>query len=109
MTSEALDRFESAVCSATGRAVHHLKAGPKVTPPYICWYVSEDRNMYADDEIYFFLGYKIIVEVYEREDKRGLEVADKLRDLGYVVKIKDDNWIEDEKLWITILEVEISG
>lgn len=88
-------------------AVSHLKAGPTVKPPYLCWYVSGDSNFYADDIVYILYGWTVVIELYSRTDGQGFELYKKLRQSGYRADIKDDNFIQTENLWVTIIEVQV--
>lgn len=105
--TELLERFEHQLEEITGLPVEHLKVGKDVTPPYLCWYVSRDRNLYADNLLYVELGYTVIVEVYTRKDRAGLLSMEALRKAGFYCKLRDDNWLPDENLWATIIEVEV--
>ncbi|MBD5423953.1 MAG: hypothetical protein HDR44_02345 [Allobaculum sp.] len=106
---ERLLHFAESVSTLAALPIFHLKAGKAPTPPYACWYVSNDRNFYADDSIYCFCGWTVTLEIYSRKDGQGLEILNQLKKEGYGASLKDDNWMADENLWLTILEIEVNG
>lgn len=104
---QTLQRFEDALKAMLPSVpVFHLRTGD-VTPPYCAWYVSSDNNFYADDMVYWYNGYSVIVEYYSRTDGEGIELLKKLKGAGYSVIIQDDNWIPQENMWVTIMQVDV--
>lgn len=102
-----LQTFAAELEKISGLPVGHLRADKKAVPPYIAWYAVTDLNLYADDVVYVFLGYQVMLEIYSRTDGEGLEIMKKLKEAGYGVELQDDNYIEMENLWVTFLEVSV--
>lgn len=87
-------------------AYHHFSK--PVVPPFIAYYRIESKNFVADDKVYEKIS-RYRIEIYTKKKDITTEVL--LEDLldanGITYDVVSENFIESEKMYQVVYEVEI--
>ena len=77
------------------------------SPPFICWFFSEPRDVMADDENYVDKEL-LSIELYTkyRDFDQELAVEDVLKSYGFSYAT-EPNYIDSEKVWQIAYESEV--
>ena len=77
------------------------------SPPFICWFFSEPRDVMADDENYVDREL-LSIELYTkfRDFDQELAVEDVLKSYGFSYAT-EPNYIDSEKVWQIAYESEV--
>ena len=108
MTLQELNTALSAVLP--GKVVYNAWPVGEAPPlPYVCYYSTGSDN-FAADNIVYDSGRSVRIELYARSKDLATEAAieAKLTSEG-VYWTRDESYIADEKVFMTIYEVQING
>ena len=77
------------------------------TPPFICFYLPDSDDFYADNQNYVGIR-RLYVELYTNEKDFDLEstVEGVLTANGLTFR-KSDDYIDSERMWQTLYEMEV--
>lgn len=76
-------------------------------PPFICYWVPESPNFIADDRVYQKIDY-VEIELYtDKKDLATEAVLEQLLDGNEIAYTSSEDWIDTEKLFEKIYEVEL--
>lgn len=90
---------------ATGIPVRYGFFKEPQKPPFICYVVAYSNNCFADDAVIQRIDH-IQVELYT--EKKNEEAEDKVeKALSSFSWNKEENYIDDEKLWQILYEMEV--
>ena len=88
-------------------AYDHFAEGEAVEPPFICYLFPGSNNFAADGKVYHKIG-RVNIELYT--DKKDLKAEQKVEDALDAASIfyaKSEVWIDSEKLYEVLYEMEV--
>ena len=88
-------------------AYHHFAEGESPEPPFLIFLSSGENNFSADNYMYFSFK-KLNIELYT--DRKAPEIEKKVEEILKKYQIfytKSEIWIESEKLYEILYEVEV--
>lgn len=96
-----------AILKATGFSVAYSHFEVKTSLPFITYLVDGSSNMFADNKVYKKIE-NIKIELYTAEKNLEIEEnLERLLDENEIAYETDETWIESEKLFQKIYEVEL--
>ena len=96
-----------AILKATGFPVAYSHFEVKTSLPFITYLVDGSSNMFADNKVYKKIE-NIKIELYTAEKNLEIEEnLERLLDENEIAYETDETWIESEKLFQKIYEVEL--
>ena len=88
-------------------AYHHFAEGESPEPPFIVFLYPEADNFAADGTVYFKIN-RLHIEIYTDSKEPGLEEAVEAVLLKHGIFYgKSETWIESEKLYEVLYEMEV--
>ena len=95
------------ILKATGYPVAYSHFEVKTSLPFITYLVDGSSNMFADNKVYKKIE-NIKIELYTAEKNLEIEEnLERLLDENEIAYETDETWIESEKLFQKIYEVEL--
>jgi hypothetical protein len=88
-------------------AYHHFAEGESPEPPFLVYLIPGSNNFSADGQVWLKVK-QLDIELYT--DKKAPDLEDKLEavlDARGLFYNKDETWIESEKLYEVLYELEV--
>ena len=87
---------------------HHFSTEDVVDPPFLIWIIPGTDNFFADGIVYRKID-EVNIELYT--DEKNLELEEKLENIleqyGIAWQKTASEWLESEKMWETLYEMEV--
>lgn len=86
---------------------HHFDVGEAPDPPFVVYLFPESNNFFADNRVFQEVSV-LHIELYtDKKDLESEKAVEKILDAAGLAWQKSEIWIESEKLYEVLYEMEV--
>jgi len=88
-------------------AYYQFPEKTEISPPFICFYYSDSRDLYADNRNYQKIEH-LVIELYTREKDFDLEASleSVLRD-AELTWMKEETYLDDQQMIVNVYDTDV--